>query len=322
MRVLLTGATGFIGFEVARQLAAAGIPTRVMVRRITRAPLLASLDVEPVHGDLLSPASLARAVDGVDAVIHLAGRASFESYHLLRPTIVEGTATLARLAADAGVERLVFGSSLFVYDEAETITDSTPARPVLDYGRAKLEAESALDRVMADTGLGVASIRLPHVYGAQSLLFGLARRRLVVMPGKGENPFAHLHVEDAARCLIAAAGQGWTGTAPVADRLNATWNEFFEVLTTHAPRIRIVRVPSRLAAGAAAVADPLLRRVGPTLVTAQTVRGWNLSLPVATDSLWSALAIEPRHPTVLEGIPAALDASVAFRWRHPAFDRS
>ncbi|MGF1598060.1 MAG: NAD-dependent epimerase/dehydratase family protein [Acidimicrobiales bacterium] len=322
MRILLTGATGFIGLEVARQLAAAGVETRVMVRRISRAPLLASLDVQPVHGDVLSPASLARAVKGADAVIHLAGRASFESYDLVRPTIVEGTTNLAEIAAEAGVERFVFASSLFVYDGAETITSSTVANPSLDYGRAKLEAEAALARVTAESGLRTACVRLPHVYGSHSLLFGLARRRLVVMPGSGRNTFAQLHVEDAARCLIEAACQGWTGTAPVADQLNVTWNEFFDVLTTYAPRIRVVHVPARLAAGAAASASPLLRRLGPTLVTGQTVRGWNLDLPVAAAELWSALDLQPRYPTVLEGIPAALDSSVAFSWRHPIFDWS
>lgn len=322
MRILLTGATGFIGYEVARQLSAAGVKTRVMVRRVTRAPLLASLDVQPVHGDLLAPASLARAVKGVDAVIHLAGRASFESYDLVRPTIVDGTASLAEIAADAGVERFIFGSSMFVYDGTEPVTDTTVARPSLDYGRAKLEAEAALAAVTSSSGLSTACIRLPHVYGATSLLFGLARRRLVVMPGSGENTFAQLHVEDAARCLISAAVNGWTGVAPVADQLNVTWNEFFDVLTTFAPRTRVVHVPARLATAAAATANPLFRRVGPTLVSSQTIRGWNLDLPVATDTLWSALDLEPRYPTVLEGIPATLDSSVAFGWRHPVFDWS
>lgn len=114
-----------------------------MVRRISRAPLLASLDVQPVHGDLRSPPSLARAVQGVDAVIHLAGRASFEPYELVRPTIVEWT-TRAEMVVEAGVERLIFGSSLFVFGAAEAITHATAANPVLDYGRAKVDPTGAV----------------------------------------------------------------------------------------------------------------------------------------------------------------------------------
>jgi len=136
--ILLTGATGRNGSEVVRQLAAAGQPTRVMIRRPSRAPLLAGLDVEPLYGDLTSIPSLARAVKGVDVVIHLGGR--------------------------------------------------TP-----------------------------------------SLLFGQVRHRKVVFPGPGDNPFAQLHVEDAARVLIGAALQRWSGTAAVADDETVNWNDFFEI---------------------------------------------------------------------------------------------
>ncbi len=173
---------------------------------------------------------------------------------------------------------------------------------------------------MAGGGPTVAAVRLPHVYGPQSVLFGVARRRFVVFPGRGDNLFAQLHVEDAARVLIAAAEQRWTGNAPIADFQAVTWNEFFDVLTAYAPRVRVQRVPAPLATGAAYLAGPLLGRLGPTLVSPDTVRGWNLSLPVLTRTLWSELDLLPSHPSVLSGIPATLDAAVAFRWRHPVFD--
>jgi nucleoside-diphosphate-sugar epimerase len=322
MRILLTGATGFIGSEVARQLGEAGHATRVMVRRPSRASLLARSEVEPVHGDLLSVPSLERAVAGIDVVIHLGGRATFEPYARLQPTIVGGTAALARAAADAGVSHLVYGSSMFVYGSSDAIDDDTVAHPTLAYGRAKLDAEAALARVADAGGPTVANIRLPHVYGPQSLLFGLVRRRLVVFPGPGDNAFAQLHVEDAARLLIAAALQGWQGTAPVADDEVVTWNDFFEILTTFAPATRIVRLPRGLATAGAAVGGSLMGRLGPTMVSADTIRGWNLSLPLASRTLWSELGSAPRYPSVLEGIPATLDGSVAFRWRHPLADRS
>lgn len=320
MRILVTGATGFIGFEVVRQLAASGLRPRVLVRRLTRAPLLASLDVDAVHGDLLSTPSLERAVSGMDAVIHLGGRATFEHYDRLQPTIVEGTTRLAKASAEAGVERIVYGSSLFVHDGTAPVGDDTPPNPVLDYGRAKLDAESVLADITAAGGPAVASIRLPHVYGPQSVLFGLVRRRLVLFPGRGDNQFAQLHVDDAARVLIAAAKQGWSGTTAVADRENVTWNEFFDVLTAHAPGIRVQYLPARLATATSVLAGPVLSRFGPTLVSPDTVRGWNLALPVVTEKLWTDLGIQPDYPSVLDGIPATLDSAVAFRWRHPIFD--
>jgi uncharacterized protein YbjT (DUF2867 family) len=322
MQVLVTGGTGFIGFEVVRRLVALGLRPRVMVRRETRAPLLNGLDVELVHGDLGSAPSLTRAADGMDAVIHLAGRATFESYDRLRPTLVDGTARLAAACAEADVGHIVFGSSVFVHDGSAPVDEHTPVRPQLDYGRAKVAAEQVLASAADAGGPTVAAIRLPHVYGPQSALFGLVRRRVVLFPGRGENHFAQLHVADAARVLVAAALDHWTGTAPVADADDVTWNAFFDVLTTFAPGVRLVRVPSTLATGVAAVVGPLLGRLGPTLLSVDTVRGWNLELPVTGTSLWRDLGLEPVHASVVTGIPATLDAAVAFRWRHSVSDWS
>ena len=70
-RVLVTGATGFIGYEVAKQLSERGIRPRLLVRRPFRGIILKSLDCELVQGDLLEPQSLKRAVAGIDTIIHL-----------------------------------------------------------------------------------------------------------------------------------------------------------------------------------------------------------------------------------------------------------
>jgi len=83
-RVLVTGGTGFIGFEFVRHLCAAGLRPRLLVRRPHRAALLTSFDVDLVQGDLLSPPTLERAVEGVDTIFHLGARASFEAYRRLR----------------------------------------------------------------------------------------------------------------------------------------------------------------------------------------------------------------------------------------------
>lgn len=87
-RVLVTGATGFIGYEVARQLCARGLHPRLMVRRPERGALLSRLDAELIQGDLTRPVSLIGAVQGVDTVLHLGARAAFESYPRLHPTSV------------------------------------------------------------------------------------------------------------------------------------------------------------------------------------------------------------------------------------------
>ena len=321
-KVLVTGATGFIGYEVARQLVAAGVDTRLMVRRPERAALVQPLGAELVSADLTRPASLERAVRGVDTVIHLGARASFESYRKVKPTIVDGSLALFEAGLEAGVERFVHASSLLVYDSQKELIDAaTLAAPRLDYGRAKLDAETALARLARASGAHFAAVRLPHVYGARDLLFERLHGGLLTMAGAGHNRYTHLHVDDAARLLIAVARTGWRGVSPVGDERPTDWREFFAVLATHYPRFRTLYFPAWLAKLGTQLLRPLhALRSRPSLYTPDTVTGWNLELAVRPGELWEALGLRPAYPTIHEGLPAALDDCVAFRWRHPLSD--
>jgi nucleoside-diphosphate-sugar epimerase len=155
--------------------------------------------------------------------------------------------------------------------------------------------------------------RLPHVHGARDLIFEQIRRGHAIYPGNGKNVFAHLHFEDAARVLIRAAERSWAGTLPVADQQPATWQEFFIEVRRYYPRLRLLLVPLM------GVFQRFSDR--PFLYTADAVRGANLSLPVQPGLLWDDLDLDPKYPSIEEGIPAALDELVAFRWLHPLADR-
>ena len=329
-RVLVTGATGFIGLEVARLLATRGVRARLMVHRPHRAALLAGLGAELVEGDLLDAASLERAVAGMDTVIHLGGRATFEPYRVVAPPLSHGTGQLAALAAAAGVESFVFAGSTLVYGGRTVPVDAaTPPNPWSGYGIAKLEAERLLQG-MTETGhaarMRIAVLRLPHVYGARDTMFSLVRRGLVISPGGGHNVFSHLHVADAARLLVAAADARWRGTSPVADDRPVTWREFTDVLRASAAaagrrRVRELRVPSSLArVGARFLALVSRARARPTLMTPEGVVAWNRPLAVAPRLLWPELGLEPLYPTIHEGLPAALAEGVPAGWRHPLDD--
>jgi len=321
MRILVTGATGFIGSEVTRQLCRVGMRPRVMVRRPTRAPILDGLDAEAVYGDLTVPDTLDAAVAGCDAVIHLGGRAVFEPARRLAPTFIDGTRALADAAERAGVRRFVFGSSLLVHGPSlEAVDASTEPDPVIDYGRVKLQMEREL---AARPRLSVASIRLPHVYGAGDQLFANVRRGVMAVPGRANPPFSHLHVHDAARVLIAAAGGTWEGARGLGDRDPAGWDRFLGELQRLLPRLVIVRLPA-----AAALAGTALMRVvrsrleTPDIYTPDTVRAWNLPLWVRPDLLWDELGLEPEVPEFTVGIRRSLDEGVDRVWRHSVGDRS
>ena len=175
-KVLVTGATGFIGIEVSRHLAERGMRPRLMVRRPVRGLMLRNLNAEIMQADIRSPESLRRILSGIDTVIHLGARAAFEPYQRLYPSIVKGSLNLMQAAIEAGVKNFVYGGSLLVYgDTAKPIDQETAPSPMSGYGRAKLEAELRLEDMAAKAGIEFLSLRLPHVYGAHSLLFDQVR---------------------------------------------------------------------------------------------------------------------------------------------------
>lgn len=174
MRVLVTGASGFVGGALVRRLTREpGLRTRGAARR----PIP---DAPPGAEQLLVPGMAhdtdwSSALRGVDSVVHTAARV-----HVMRETVqdplaafravnVEGTVALARQAASAGVRRFVFVSSIKVNGEATApgtpFTASTTPRPVDPYGISKLEAEQALFALADSTGLEVVVVRPVLVYG-------------------------------------------------------------------------------------------------------------------------------------------------------------
>ncbi len=172
MKVLVTGASGFVGTALTRRLLA---EPGYSVLGATRHAGLAT-DAVPVRSpDLSGNADWRESLTGVDVVIHTAARVhvmndtSTDPLAEYRRVNVEGTRALAMQAAQAKVRRLVFVSSIKVNGESTTFDvpfrpHDTP-QPEDPYGLSKLEAEQALWRVAKETGLQVVVVRPPLVYG-------------------------------------------------------------------------------------------------------------------------------------------------------------
>lgn len=322
-RILVTGATGFIGLELARHLSSGGLHPRLLVRRPERSVLLRGLDAEIVPGDLEDPASLQRAVHGVDTVIHLGGRALFERYEFVRGTLVQGTDALVRASLEAGVRSFVFASSLLVYaSNPHPIDAATPLEPLGGYGRAKVEAEDLLTKMAEGSGMRLAILRLPHVYGPTSLLFDQIRSGWMLQPGPGTNIYSHMHVHDAARLLSAVADSTWSGASPVGDASPQRWVDFFGRCRTLYPRFHYLRLPSRLALAGAFLAESLsVARRRPAMLTTDAVRGFNLNLAVRPGLVWDELGLQMRFPTIREGLADVFCRSVPFAWQPSVRDR-
>jgi nucleoside-diphosphate-sugar epimerase len=285
--------------------------------------MLRHLEAEIMQADIRSPESLRRILSGIDTVVHLGARAAFEPYPRLYPSIVTGSLNLMQAAIEAHVSNFVYGGSLLVYgDTAKPIDQATRPSPMSGYGRAKLEAELQLEEMAASAGIKYISLRLPHVYGAHSLLFDQVRHGKVYFPGKGNNLFAHIHVVDAARALVHAAESDQMGIWAVADDLSCTWNEFFETLKTYYPRLRVTHIPQTLSYLGTRFLDLLFG------LTAQAnpypsgaISCWNLRLPVIAGTMNQTIGIAPKFPTIHDGIPDVLDDSISFYWLPSNLDR-
>ena len=140
MKLLVTGASGFIGYEVARQLSVNGYKPRLMIRNPGDDCEICHFDADFALADLRNHRSLEQAVHGVDGIIHLAAWATFESYQTLKHSILDGSLALMQAGVAAGVRCFVYSSSLLVYRGSRSMVDAhTPADPVLDFGRIKVE---------------------------------------------------------------------------------------------------------------------------------------------------------------------------------------
>lgn len=192
MRFFLTGSTGFVGSALLQRFVAHGVEVTALVRNASeRLPD----GVEKVVGDLstvlvggrsfdfaqddstgIAQAELARALIGCDVMVHAAARAHIMQDEVADPLTEyrkvnrDATLVLARLAAEAGVRRFVFVSSIGVNGNQNTrpFSESDETHPHDDYSLSKYEAELGLLEIAKETDMEVVIIRPPLVYGANA----------------------------------------------------------------------------------------------------------------------------------------------------------
>lgn len=172
MRILVTGATGFIGTRLCKLLVSQGHA----VRGLSRGGRGTVPGVDYRAADLTDPSSIKESLVAVDCIVHLAGRAHVlskqgDSMALYRAVNCDATLQLARMAAQAEVKRFVFISSIGVNGNqsgSQRFTEASPAQPAADYARSKLEAEIGLRELLQSTDTQWVIIRPPLVYGADA----------------------------------------------------------------------------------------------------------------------------------------------------------
>ena len=294
MRVLVTGASGFLGTVACARLLEDGHDVLALVRRPGSEPPRTTA----VAGDLTDGAALGRVVAEAapDAVLHLAAEiASQRSEEKVRAVNVDGTRALVDACVAAGSPRVVFTSTVVTGDAGgRLLTEDEPLPVMTPYGRSKQDGE----RLLAESGLPFVVLRPSHVYGpggwyADDLVARLRQPGRFCVIGKGANLWDVVHVDDVASALRFALTDAPPGeTYHCADDEPITAYDFMALTASTlglGPPRRIPVAVARVAAGANAV-DAVVR----------SARSSNAKLRAAG---WV-----PRYPTARTGVPAALAA--------------
>lgn len=220
--VLVTGATGFLGNHLVRELLGRDYRVRALVRSSQGASLLADLPIDRCEGDVTEPADVARAVEGCPLVIHAAALASV---HPARSSAhwrvnLGGTENVLRAARQTGVRRLVYVGTANVFGFGTLANPGTEERPYtgarygLDYMDSK---RAATDRVAAEVRAGLPAVLVHPTFmlgpldakpTSEALLLELYRGRIIGYPAGGKN---YVHVGDVATATVNALTQGRLG---------------------------------------------------------------------------------------------------------------
>ncbi|MGE3701778.1 MAG: NAD-dependent epimerase/dehydratase family protein [Hyphomicrobiaceae bacterium] len=268
-RVLVTGATGFLGEAVAAALERAGHP---VLRGGRAAPSSSTMGKAWVgYGDIGPATRWESALEGVATVVHVAGLAHLPDASAPRAADalvhvnVEGTACLAAAAVRAGVRRFVLVSSALVHGEASPgrpFTETDPPAPQSRYARSKLGAEQRLIEIARGTGMHWVILRPPMVYGARARgnfrrLVRLVRSGAPLPLGAATAPRSFIGIDNLADAVVRAVeharaadgtfllGDGEsTSTADLVRRIAAALGR--RVWLLHAPPA-LLQAASRLA---------------------------------------------------------------------------
>jgi nucleoside-diphosphate-sugar epimerase len=267
VKVFLTGGTGFIGGEVARQLRQRGDEVVCLVRSPEKAAGLSDLGCELVRGDLGDEAAIRRGVEGCDAVIHTAAMYEVGIPDSQRPAMydanVKGTERVLRAALEAKVQKVVHVSTVGAFGNTNRrVVDETYEHPGKEftsyYEETKLESHRIAKRMIAEEELPCVIVQPGGVYGpgdtsqVADLLeqFLAGRMPLIPFPELG---ICLAHVEDVAGGILLALDKGQVGEAYVLSGPVTTMRDAVEVVAGLTGR----KAPKR------AVPVPLLKALTP-----------------------------------------------------------
>ena len=287
--ILVTGATGFLGATLTRQLVEEGTSVRILRREHSKLDLLGdtSNQVEHAIGDVTDYPSVLAGMEGVQQVYHAAAYVGFggkKDEARLTDVNVRGTANVADAAREAGVTRMVHVSSIAAlgrtrghHKPINETAEWTASKENSAYAVSKHLAEMEVHRAIAE-GLDAVIVNPSLIFGpgraGENTMAIVEKVRDGRVPGIPSGGTCVVDVEDVASGIRAAMERGTTDERYILGGENLSWEEIFgtlaEALDTELPRLRLNRGP---AMAVATVSETLARLIRATpLITRETVR--------------------------------------------------
>lgn len=233
-RVLLTGATGFVGSRIAHRLLGSGATVRSIVRRSGADPTLLRAEFEEIVGDFVEPGVAARAAEGCDLVIHAAAT-SGPDFEPVRRVNVDGTRAMLDAARSAGATRFIQISTLSVYEVKglEVVDEDSPLKTGTEpYGVTKAQGDRLVFEAV-DAGLAATILRPGAILGVHPTSTWAVKVPSRIREGKikllrdGGNTHPFVHVEDLVDAvLLALSNPRSVGRAYNVLEMNGTWRAY------------------------------------------------------------------------------------------------
>ncbi len=322
MKVLVTGATGFVGAAVARALLAGGHRVRVLVRPGSDRRNIAGLEVEAAEGDLTDPASLQSACAGCEGVFHVAAdyRLWTRDPAAMMRSNVDGTLNLMNAAMEAGVSRIVYTSSvatLGIDPSGKPADEETPvtfADMIGPYKQSKFRAEEAVRDMISDRSAPIVIVNPAAPVGSRDVKPTPTGKMIVDaaagrMPAYVDTGLCVVHVDDVAQGHLLAFEKGRVGERYILGGENMTLCELLTRLAAiTGRRPPKVRIPHVAIFPVAVLAEAWTRLTGgdEPFVSVDSIRMAKKLMFFSSDKAARELGYAPR--------PAGQALSDAFEW--------
>jgi farnesol dehydrogenase len=258
MNIFITGATGYIGNNLAKKLADEGNIIHALCRN-ENTPVLSHANIKIFKGDITDKTSIEKAIQGCEQVYHLAAYARVwaKDMSIFYKLNVDGLRNVLDAARNSSVQKIVFTSTAGTLGPsgAQPVKedDKRIGKPFTDYEISKTQAELLCREYCNKYGMHIVIVNPPRIYGHGIITESNAVTRLVklymagkwkITPGDGKRTGSYVYIDDIVNGHTLAMQKGRSGERYILAGVNASYNEFFDLLAKiTGKKVSLIKMP-------------------------------------------------------------------------------